>query len=82
MGQKSSRQVKVEGTVSPGFESVKEMFENNFRRGADDSAQLCVYVGEEKVQLLSEVHLVVIMFGPRLWISGARSLNRTTRGTP
>ena len=49
MGQKSSKPVKVEGTVSPGFESVKEMFENNFRRGADDSAQLCVYVGEEKV---------------------------------
>ena len=49
MGQKSSQPVKVEGTVSPGFESVKEMFENNFRRGADDSAQLCVYVGEDKV---------------------------------
>jgi len=25
------------------------MFENNFQRGADESSQLCVYVGEEKV---------------------------------
>ena len=49
MGQKLSQPVKVEGSVSPGFESVKEMFENNLRRGAEDSAQLCVYVGEEKV---------------------------------
>ena len=49
MGQKSSRPVKVEGSVSPGFETVKEMFEKNFRRGAEESAQLCVYVGEEKV---------------------------------
>lgn len=49
MGQKSSQLVRVEGSVSPGFESVKEMFEKNFRRGAEDSAQLCVYVGEEKV---------------------------------
>ena len=49
MGQKISQPVKVEGAVSPGFETVKEMFENNFRRGAEDSAQLCVYVREEKV---------------------------------
>lgn len=35
--------------MSPGFETVKEMFEKNFRRGAEESAQLCVYVGEEKV---------------------------------
>merc|ERR1711874_198361 len=48
-GQNSSRPVKVEGSVSPGFETVKEMFEKNFRRGAEESAQLCVYVGEEKV---------------------------------
>ena len=49
MGQKLSQPVKIEGGVSPGFETVKEMFENNLRRGAEDSAQLCVYVGEEKV---------------------------------
>ena len=46
MGQNS---VKVQGSVSPGYESVKELFESNFKRGAEESAQLCVYVGEEKV---------------------------------
>jgi len=49
MGQSSSQPVKVKGSVSPGYESVKELFENNFKRGAEESAQLCVYVGEEKV---------------------------------
>ena len=80
MGQKSSQLVKVEGSVSPGFESVKEMFEKNFRRGAEDSAQLCVYVGEEKV--LFEVLMVVIKFGVRLSISGAQSRSPSTRVTP
>ena len=49
MGQNSSQPVKVQGSVSPGYESVKEIFESNFKRGAEESAQLCVYVGEEKV---------------------------------
>ena len=49
MGQSSSQPVKVQGSVSPGYESVKELFESNFKRGAEESAQLCVYVGEEKV---------------------------------
>ena len=49
MGQQSSRGVVVQGTVAPGFESVKEMFERNFARGAEESAQLCVYVGEARV---------------------------------
>ena len=39
----------MQGSVSPGYESVKELFESNFKRGAEESAQLCVYVGEEKV---------------------------------
>ena len=49
MGQQSSRGVVVQGTVAPGFESVKEMFQQNFARGAEDSAQLCVYLGDKKV---------------------------------
>ena len=35
--------------MAPGYESVKVMFEENFRRGSDESSQLCVYVGEELV---------------------------------
>jgi len=49
MGQQSSKDVVINGTVSKGFEPVKEMFTENFRVGREDSAQLCVYVGEEKV---------------------------------
>ena len=49
MGAGASSSVKVEGSVAPGYETVKEMFEHNFRRGAEESAQLCVYVGDEKV---------------------------------
>ena len=49
MGAANSKTIQAEGYVAAGFESVKEMFENNFHRGADESSQLCVYVGEEKV---------------------------------
>ena len=49
MGSTNSKTIQAEGFVAPGFESVKAMFENNFQRGTDESAQLCVYVGEEMV---------------------------------
>ena len=48
MGQQQSS-VKVEGFTAPGYESVKEMFEKNCERGAEDSTQLCIYVEEKKV---------------------------------
>ena len=35
--------------MAPGYETVKEMFEENFRAGREDNAQLCVYVGEKLV---------------------------------
>ena len=35
-------------SLNKGYESVKQMFESNFIRGADENSQLCVYVGEEK----------------------------------
>ena len=41
--------VKVYGSVSPGFEPVRALFQENFEKGFDKSAQLCVYVGDEKV---------------------------------
>ena len=37
------------GTVSPGFEPVKTLFESNFSRGREFDAQCVVYVGEERV---------------------------------
>ena len=49
MGQAYGKDYKVEGTVDPGYESVKEMFEANFKAGREDNAQLCVYVGDELV---------------------------------
>merc|ERR1711953_321299 len=49
MGQSSSKSLTVGGFVAPGYESVREMFERNFSRGADETSQLCVYVGEEVV---------------------------------
>ena len=34
----------VEGSVSTGYEPVKELFESNVRAGIEDNAQVCVYV--------------------------------------
>ena len=42
-------QVLVQGTVAPGFEPVRQLFKENFLKGFEKSAQLCVYVAEEKV---------------------------------
>lgn len=39
----------IEGTVAPGFESVKSLFEHNMRTLAEKNTQLCIYVGEERV---------------------------------
>merc|ERR1711953_1555610 len=49
MGQSSSKSPAVGGFVAPGYEGVREMFERNLSRGAVESSQLCVYVGEEVV---------------------------------
>jgi len=48
MGQKGSK-VVVQGEVAAGYESVKEIFQQNFDTGREESAQLCVYVGGKKV---------------------------------
>ncbi len=39
----------VRGTVSPGFEPVRDLFRDHFKRGLEEDAQVCAYVGEEKV---------------------------------
>ncbi len=42
-------QVWIDGRVAPGFEPVRHLFEHNMRTLAEENAQLCIYVGEEKV---------------------------------
>jgi CubicO group peptidase (beta-lactamase class C family) len=49
MSRDMEKQIRVEGTVAPGFESVKQLYEHNMRTLAEESTQLCVYYGEEKV---------------------------------
>lgn len=49
MGQRASRGVAVQGTVAPGYETVRDIFQENFDKGREESAQLCVYVGEQQV---------------------------------
>lgn len=39
----------IEGTVAPGFESVKQLYEHNMHSLAERNTQLCIYVGEECV---------------------------------
>ena len=43
LGENNSS-IKVEGTCSPGYESLKEQFLQNFKNGLEDRAQLCIYV--------------------------------------
>ena len=39
----------IDGSVKPGFESVRELFGRGFANGTENSAQLCVYVNGERV---------------------------------
>ena len=41
--------VNINGTCEKGFESVKDMFYQNFVIGNEDNAQLCIYVGNKCV---------------------------------
>ena len=45
----SSEAAFVKGSVSPGYESVRNMFKENIERGKERNAQLCVYVDGECV---------------------------------
>ena len=45
----SVEDIRIHGSVSPGYESVRDMFEENFKKGSEINAQLCVYVKERKV---------------------------------
>ena len=39
----------VEGYCDEDFLAVKELFLSNFLTGEDENAQLCVYIGSEKI---------------------------------
>jgi len=42
-------QCKIQGSVAPGFESVKQLYEHNMRHLAEKATQLCIYHEGEKV---------------------------------
>jgi len=39
----------VSGSVAPGYQPVRDLFEENFLAGEESCAQLCVYLGEERI---------------------------------
>ena len=45
----SRRACQIEGTVAPGFESVRGLYERNMQRLEEKNTQLCVYHRGEKV---------------------------------
>lgn len=49
MYDNAGQQCRIEGTVAPGFESVKRLYEHNMHTLAEESTQLCVYYAGEKV---------------------------------
>jgi len=49
MSKNFSKQVFIQGTVAPGFESVKSLYERNMQTLAEKETQLCVYHQGAKV---------------------------------
>ncbi len=49
MSSSGGKQFRVEGTVAPGFESVKQAYEHGMRTMAERNTQLCVYHKGERV---------------------------------
>ena len=41
--------LKIQGSCANGYEKVKELFEENFKAGEEENAQLCVYVDGQVV---------------------------------
>merc|ERR1711966_79576 len=46
---KAEKQYEIRGTVAPGFEPVRAIFEQHFQDDAEDKAQVCAYVRGVKV---------------------------------
>ena len=49
MNASAGEPLAVEGTVAPGFESVRNQFEQDLRTMAEENVQLCIYHRGEKV---------------------------------
>jgi CubicO group peptidase (beta-lactamase class C family) len=49
MGSSANNQVQIEGSVAPGFESVRALYEHNMQTLEERNTQLCVYHQGEKV---------------------------------
>jgi len=49
MSDSTARQCQVQGTVAPGFESVRRLIEHDMRTLAERNTQLCVYYRGERV---------------------------------
>ena len=49
MTNKANGQYLIQGTVAPGFESVKALYERNMQTLEEISTQLCVYHNDKKV---------------------------------
>ena len=49
MSHNTTEPSRVQGTVAPGFESVKRLYENEMRTMAEKNTQLCVYYKGAKV---------------------------------
>jgi CubicO group peptidase (beta-lactamase class C family) len=49
MRSRADEQCRIEGTVAPGFESVKSVYEREMRTMAEENTQLCVYYRGERV---------------------------------
>ena len=42
----TKKKLKIEGTVAPGFESVRKLYEHNMKALEEKNTPLCVYVGD------------------------------------
>lgn len=49
MSPSHSKKCNIHGTVAPGFESVRQLYEHNMNTMAEENTQLCVYYRGEKV---------------------------------
>ena len=56
MSPSHSKKCEIHGTVAPGFESVRQLYEHNMNTMAEENTQLCVYYkGERVVDLWASV---------------------------
>jgi CubicO group peptidase (beta-lactamase class C family) len=49
MSDRAATKLRIEGTVAPGFESVKQVYEHEMQTMAEENTQLCVYYKGERV---------------------------------